>query len=184
MKHVLAYVDKLMIMLKFFPTNPKTDDDFRKIGKLIAQIKIYTYLLEKLINAHKVKNSLRKLQESNDKDIEDWANKVSSVFDKLDNLLKILDEDYKKLSYAIEHEPQRLQSLISDLAFGMVLTGLHGGEEHLKELRNIIILKEHELKVIIGNEHHSSLREWHEISKLSEDEQILAHEKFFMKLLS
>ncbi len=185
MKHIFAYVDKLMILLKFYPNKPKTHEDFRKISKLIVQIKVYTFLLQQLINAHKIKNSLKKLQESKDHDIEDWANKVSVVFDKLDQLLNLLIEDNKKISDALYDEPYKLPSLISDLALGMYLTGLHNEEEHLKELRNLMILKEHELEKALGHKTRlKELNQWHEMSELSEEEQILAHEKFFLKLLS
>ncbi|MBT3297683.1 hypothetical protein HN385_02070 [archaeon] len=184
MKYIFAYVDKLMILLKFYPAKPKTDEDFKRIGILIVKIKIYTFLLRKLINSHEVKGSLKKLQESNSNNIEGWAVKVSSVFENLDNLLKILDEDNKKLSHAIEHEPQKLQSLISDLALGMILTGLHNEEEHLKELRKIAILEEHELKRVISNEHLNDLHQWHDINQFNENKKILEIEKFFMRLLS
>ena len=175
MKHTFVFIDKLIILLKYVPRSLDTEEDKTKARNVITLIHGYTYTLKKLINAHKNKKYLERLHKAHIAQIEDWAEKVDSAFEKLDLLLEVLDRDAKKLEAVIKNEPQKWQSVVSDMALGMVLTGLHDEEEDMKRFRGIALFEIHELEEIISHDkHNKEVHEW---------EKIIDYEKHFIELL-
>ncbi len=185
MKHIFAFVDKLMILLKFVPPSLDTEEDRVKAKRYILLIEEYTQTLRGLVDGHKNKEYLDRLHQTHIKEIEDWVDQITSLFKKLDSLLDMLDEDAQKLANVLENEPEKWQETVSDMAFGMILTGLHDEEEDMVRLRNIAIFEIHELEKIISHKKHiHGLHLWQGFSELSEEEQIIEEEKFFVNLFS
>ncbi|MBT4174061.1 hypothetical protein HOC80_04575 [archaeon] len=185
MKHIFVFIDKLVIFLKHVPPSLDTAEDKVKAKKAIVLIEEYTHTLRKLIESHKNKEYLDRLHQTHIHEIEDWVDQVTSLFKKLDSLLVLLDQDAKKLANVLENEPEKWQETVSYMSFGMFLTGLHDEEEDMIRLRNIAVFEIHELEKIISHEKHvEGLHKWGKFSELSEDEQIIAEERFFVELFS
>lgn len=185
MKHTFVFIDKLMILLKFVPRNLDTGSDKNKAEKSLILIEEYTAILRKLIESHKTEKYLDLLHKSHIQEVEDWSDQVDSLFKKLDSLLKGLDQDAKKLSRIIKDNPEQWQPAISDMALGMVMTGLHDEEENMNRLRKIAVFEIQKLEQLIEHERHvQGLHFWQKLTALSEEEQIIEHEKYFVGLLS
>lgn len=196
MKHTFAFIDKLIILLKFVPRSLDTEKDKAKARKAIILIKEYTHILRKLMINHKNKKYLDRLHQTHIKKIENWAEQVAATFEKMDSLLTVLYEYIQKLALILENEPEKRvligdeyltkwQLTISDMTLAMVMTGLHDEEEDMERLRNIAIFDIYELEEIITHKKHAQgLHEWKKFAELSEDEQIIKEEKFIVKLLS
>lgn len=185
MKHIFAFIDKLIILLKFVPVNLETEEDKIKAQKAIVLINEYTTILEKLINAHKTTNHLKALHNTHNEKIENWVEYVDETFKKMNSLLKNIDDDIKNLSQILQNKPDEWKDAISYMAMGMVMTGLHDEEENMKKLKEIATFQIHELETIIDHEkHNNGLIKWNMFTKLSEEERVLEHEKFFVELLS
>ena len=75
----------------------------------------------------------KKLYQAHNKEIKDWAEQVTALFNKLDSLLNVLYNDTNKLERIIkEKKYYRWQAAISDMALGMFNTGLHDCEKNLE----------------------------------------------------
>jgi len=185
MKHIFVFLDKLIMLLKFVPLSLDTEEDKVKAKKTILLIEEYTQTLRALIENHKNKKYLDKLHQTHIKEIEDWVDQVTSLFQKLDSLLIILDKDAKRLFRISENEPSRWQQTISDMAWAIYMTGLDDEKEDMIRLRNIAIFEIHELEEIISHKKHvQGLHLWKKFSELPEEEQIIEEEKFFVSLFS
>jgi len=185
MKHTFVFIDKLIILLKFVPRSLDNEDDKVKAKKSLALIEEYAHILRNLIESHKTRKYLARLHQTHIKKIENWTEQVAATFKKMDSLLAVLDEDIKTLASVIKNNPSKWLSVVSDMAFSMVMTGLHNEEEDLKRLRNLAIFEKQELEELIDHKKHSEgLHFWQSIAGLSEDEQIVEHEKYFVGLLS
>lgn len=196
MKHTFVFIDKVMILLKFVPRSLNTEEDKIKAGKAINLLREYTHILRKLIFNHKTEKYLNRLHNTHIKEIENWTEQVAAVFRKMDKLLAVLDGDTKKLTHVLENEPEKRvlvgdeyitkwQLTVSDMALGMVMSGLHDEEEDMVRLRNIAIFEVHELEEIINHKKHvGRLHVWNVIAELPEEEQIINEERFFIDLFS
>lgn len=185
MKHTFAFIDKLIILLKFVPQNVDTSEDKDKARKAIVLIEEYTQTLRKLINNHKTEENLRKLHQAPNRSVTSWAQHVAATFKKMESLLDVLYEDAEKLTTILENNPQQWNSKISDMALGMVLSGLHDSEDHVVRLRNIAVFEIHELEAVISDKRHmQGLHFWQTVSHLDQEQQMVEHEKYFVKLLS
>src|SRR3989344_4590731 len=190
MKHIFAYVDKLITVLKFVPASLKTDEDMYKARKSINLIREYTRILSNLIDGHKTEWHLKKLHEAHINDVKNWSEHVTKVFINLDYFLSELDKDTKLLTDILDSNESQIQKsqrwfkAIPDMSMAMVMSGLHDDEEEMKKLRNVATFEIHELEKIIKDKKHlEGLHLWGIFAKLSEEEQLVEHEKYFMSLL-
>ncbi len=185
MKHIFAFIDKLIILLSYVPKSLGGEEDKVKARKVVALIGEYTQILRKLIENHKGQEYLERLHQTHIKEIEDWVEQVASLFGKMDSLLIILDKESVILGSVIENEPENWQPTVSSLVLGMHMTGLHDEKEEMIRLRNIAIFEIHELEQIIDHKRHvEGLHRWNGFAELSEEEQIIEEEAFFVELFS
>ena len=184
MKHIFAFIDKLYILLQHTPLSLDNDEDKIKAQKSIELISEYTFILEKLINNHKTEEHMKALHDTHNEKIENWVNHIEDTFKKINEYLTILNEDIKYLAKALNKEPEKWGKIIASMTVGLVMTGLHDEEENLKKLRDIGTFEIHELELIIEHEKHiKGLHKWMLFKKLSENERIIEHKKFFAELL-
>ncbi len=185
MKHIFAFIDKLIILLGYVPKSLDSKQDKAKAKKAILLIKEYTGIVQRLLENHKIEEHLTRLHQANNKGINDWANKIETVFAKIEKLLQTLEEDIPKLKEALHANPDQWQSKITDLSLGMVQSGLHMDEEDAEQLKEAIVFEIHELENVIAHERHvEGLHFWQTLADLEEKKQLLEHEKFFEKLLN
>jgi|TARA_B100002003_G_scaffold247874_1_gene280319 hypothetical protein len=189
MKHTFIFIDKLMILLKYVPSQTiDTEKDKNKLKKIIILLKEYMNILRKLLFNHRNEKYLTRLHQTHIKEIENWVEQVEATFNKMDSLLTVLDEDIKKLEHVLENESEdgkKYQHAVADMSMNMLMTGLHDEEEDMKRLKNIAVFEIHELEEIIDHKKHmNGLNEWLKFAELSYNEQIIRMEKYFAKLLS
>ncbi len=196
MKHTFMFIDKLMVLLNYVPSLNKKDWErvwerearINKLRKSLILIEEYALILRKLITSHRVDRHLAKLHKIHEREIGDWVEQVKATLEQMDNLLADLDSAVKKVKKVLADEPiniNKLQSAVADITHGMYDSGLHDEEEHLIKLRKIAIFEIDELKKIIDHEpHHKGLLKWLGFANLTYHEQMVEHEKFFVKLLS
>jgi len=146
MKHTFVLIDRLIILLKFVPSQVYSNADNQKARIIQNKIKEYVGAIRTLVKVHKTREYLGRLRSSHMTKVVNWADKVSELFDKLDLMLKYLEEDEKKMEEVLEHDPEKWLSLVGDMALGMVMSGLHDEEKEMHRFRNIAIFEMHELK--------------------------------------
>jgi len=192
MKSTFAFIDKLIILLKYVPPS-LTEQNKGKAEKVIFLLNEYTQILRNLISSHKTKKYLAQLKQVHSGKIKNWTQHVTTTLNNMNALLTILDEDTKKLDLILKKKPEEWQPAISNMALGMLMTGLHKEEFEMNEeekildglIKNTIIFEKEELENIINHKTHmQGLNKWNGFTKLSEEKQILEHEKFFARLLS
>lgn len=154
MQHTFKLVDRLMALLTEGPHRLNTEADKEKARKVLKDIIRYADSLQKLIEAHKNFEYLQRLNNTHVQEVKGWTTQVQQTLIKLDSLVKMLRSDAEKMRKVIETEPQKWAGICSDMALGMVLTGLHDEEEDMKRLRKIALFEIHELKQIIEDEEH------------------------------
>ena len=159
MKHLFKLVDKLMELLTELPPQLRSDDDVNKSKDILNQVDKYTWKIEKLIQAHAMEEHLTKLHELHIEEIPDWADKISEVFKKLDNLMRVIHEDIPKLrailekrrTFQNEKNSNEWMNKFGDFSMGMWMTGLHDAEKELDYLRQAETLKKEHIMDILGN---------------------------------
>ena len=107
-----------------------------------------------MVESPKNDRYFEKLRASRIPDVQDWADYVVKLFEKLDKLLDVLETDIVTLRHTVEHEPHMWGSRIRDLALGMLMAGLHDEEEMMRKFRSIEIHRIEDLREIVNSEEH------------------------------
>ncbi|MBU0667127.1 MAG: hypothetical protein ABIC91_03395 [Nanoarchaeota archaeon] len=154
MKHTFKLIDNLIILLKDIPRSIDTEVGKIHARNILVKILVYTHSLRKLVESHKTSEYLNRLHELHIAEIEGWVNSVTELFQKFDELLRNVEADAKIMENVIENQPEKWLSTVSNMAFGMVVTGLHEEEEKMERFRRIAIFEEHELRSILDAEEH------------------------------
>ena len=155
MKHTFWFIDKLLFVLKDIEHYGKgaleTEEQKRRAKEDIEKLKKYDKILRKLIHAHKTEEYLKTLHACHVDAIPNWVEEVASHLKKLDQFLKVLEEDIPKLEQTIENEPHMWGSRVRDMSFGIIMAGIRNEEHSLIKFREAAVFERKHLKEILDD---------------------------------
>ena len=157
MKSTFYFIDKLMKLLAIISKEVatlSTEKDKTEARWIVDEIDKIAITLEALIKSHNEEEHLKVLHDTHIAEVENWADHVSALFVKLNKLMEVLHTDAVILRNVLDNSPEQWASKVSDMAFGMVMTGLHDDEEQLKRFKEIEVFEVARLKAIIKSEEH------------------------------
>lgn len=102
MKHIFAFIDKIMYLLNHVPPYLRSPKDLKVAEKVLKLLREYESILKVLIHDHKNQVHLKKLHDLHIHEVDDWGNQVTDLFKKLDGLIIGLDKDLFTLTHVLE----------------------------------------------------------------------------------
>jgi len=146
MKHTFVFIDGLIVLIKNVPRSIETPEKKAEAKAILENVLVHAGVLKKLVEAHKTEKYLQRLHDTHIDKISDWADQVTALFKQFDQLLTTVEQDAVIMEDVIENKPEKWLSTVSDMALGMVMTGLHNEEEAMKRFRAIALFEIHELE--------------------------------------
>ncbi|HII71228.1 TPA: hypothetical protein HA265_00555 [Candidatus Woesearchaeota archaeon] len=163
MKHTFVFIDKVLIILKDVPKSLDTPEKKEHAHKIVRDLESYTRTLKKIIHSHKQEEYRQRLHNIHLAGAPELAGKVDALIKKFDSLLVILERDAEVLKDTIENSPEKWVSRIGDLAFDMVMTGLHQMQAEMTEedkeierFKQMALFEMHELEELVDSAEHIS----------------------------
>lgn len=193
MKHIFVFIDKIIYLVNHLPPYLKSPKDLKMAEKVLNLLREYEEILKVLIHAHKNEVHLKKLRELHIHEVDNWASQITVLFEKLDDVLVGLDKDLFTLTHILEVQHFKgkfpfkdlgWHHVISDIAMGFICNQLDDANKNLDHFRRATVFELDELNKLIKHKGHlSSIDKWLAYLDLSDDEQMLEHQKYFADLI-
>lgn len=150
MKHIFVIIDNLIIYLDFLPLSLDGKDNKSKAEKALKKLEKYNNMLGRIVSDAKSEENLEKLRQVHNS--EKWVGQLKQVFEKLDALSVIIEKDIETMRRIAKKEPEKWKVSISNMALGMVKTGLHEEKEELQRIKKASLYKITDIRKVVSAE--------------------------------